>query len=146
VSRGYTLMELIVVLAVLAIAAAVVAPAVGRTVDDVKARAEVAGVAAFLRGAREQAVARQQAYEVVLDPGTHALLLRRAGRGDESVVQASRPLPARLRVEAAVPRVVFLPYGMSTGARFALEAPGPRVYVVTVDVLTGRVATRRGSP
>jgi general secretion pathway protein H len=146
VSRGYTLMELIVMLAVLAIAAAVVAPAVGRTVDDVKTRAELAGVAAFLRGARERAVTRQHAYEVVLDVGTRALLLRRAGREDEAAVQAVRPLPARLQVQAEIPRVVFLPHGMSSGARFAFEAPGPRRYVMTVDVLTGRVTTRRGGP
>ena len=34
-TRGYSLMELVVVLAILAVAASVVAPAVGRTADDV---------------------------------------------------------------------------------------------------------------
>jgi hypothetical protein len=32
---------------------------------------------------------------------------------------------------------------MSTGARFAIEAPGARAYVIAVDALTGRVSTRR---
>jgi hypothetical protein len=40
--------------------------------------------------------------------------------------------------------VTFFAYGLSTGARFRLEAPGPVVYVVTVSPLTGRVSTRRG--
>jgi prepilin-type N-terminal cleavage/methylation domain-containing protein len=75
---GYTLMELVVVLALLAVAAALVAPAVGRTAEDVMARAEVASVAAFLRVAREQAVTRQQTIEVSLDRDAHSLLLRRA--------------------------------------------------------------------
>ena len=52
------------VLAILAIAAAVVAPGVGRTADGVRARAEVGAIAAFLRSAREQAVTRQHAMEV----------------------------------------------------------------------------------
>ena len=144
-NRGYSLMELVVVLAVLAVATAVVAPAVGRTAEDVRARADVGAVAAFLRAAREQAITRQQTLEVVLDPQAHALLLRRADRGGTPLVQASRAVSPRLRIGAdpASSRVVFLPHGMSTGARFAIEAPGPRAYVIAVDALTGRVSTRR---
>jgi prepilin-type N-terminal cleavage/methylation domain-containing protein len=48
VEKGFTLLELIVTIAVLAVAAAVVAPAVGRGGDALKARAEVAGFAAAL--------------------------------------------------------------------------------------------------
>lgn len=144
-TRGYSLMELVVVLAVLAVATAVVAPAVGRTADDVQARVDVGAVAAFLRAAREQAITRQQAVEVVLDQQAHALLLRRADRDGAGLVQASRAVSPRLRIGAdpASSRVVFLPYGMSTGARFAIEAPGSRAYVIAVDALTGRVSTRR---
>ena len=73
VIRGFSLMELVVVLAILAIAAAVVAPGVGRTADGVRARAEVGAIAAFLRSAREQAVTRRHAMEVRVDErGPHA--------------------------------------------------------------------------
>ena len=143
--RGFSLMELVVVLAVLAIAAAVVAPAVGRTVDSVRARAEVGAVAAFLRAAREQAVTRQQALEVLIDNGTHALVVRRAGREGDAAVLTSRAVSPLLRIEAdpPPPRVTFLPHGMSSGARFAVAAPGSRAYVIAVDALTGRVSTER---
>lgn len=146
-SRAYTLIEVVVVLAVLAVAAAVVAPTVGRAADGVKARAEVAAVAAFLRSAREQAVSRRQPYEVVLEPEARALLLRPAGRDGDGRVQARRHLSPLLHVEAEPPaasRVVFWPQGMATGARFRVEAPGPRVYLIAVDALTGRVRTERG--
>jgi prepilin-type N-terminal cleavage/methylation domain-containing protein len=145
VTRGCTLIELVVVLAVLAIAAAVVGPAVDRTVDGVRVRAEVAAFAGFLRAAREQAVARQVAYEVVLEPEPRALQLRRPG-AEDGPAHARRTFSAALRIEAATPRVTFWPHGMSSGARFAIDAPGPRRYVITVDALTGRVATQpRGS-
>src|SRR6266851_7761778 len=145
--RGYSLVELVVVLAILAVAVAVVAPAVCRTADDVRVRAELAGLAAFLRTAREQAVTRQQALEVTLDPEARVLLLRRPGRDGEARVQASRAVSSLLRVEAdpAMPRLTFLPHGMSSGARFTIEAPGPRAYVITVDPLTGRVTTQRAA-
>ena len=142
-TRGYTLIELVVVLAVVAIAAAVVGPAVGRTVDGVRARAEVAAFAAFLRGAREQAVTRQHAYEVVLDAQPRALQLRRAG-AEPGAVQARRSFSAGLRIEGAVAAVTFWPHGMSSGARFVIEAPGPRRYLITVDALTGHVVTHLG--
>lgn len=139
-------MELVVLLAVLAIATAVVAPAIGRTADGVRARAEVGAVAGFLRSARERAVTRQQALEVLLDGDTHTLVLRRAEREGETAVQANRAVSPLLRIaaDAAPPRVTFFAHGMSSGARFAIEMPGARAYVITVDALTGRVRTQRG--
>ena len=147
-NRGYTLIEVVVVLAVFAVAAAVVAPAVGRTADSVKARTEVTGVATFLRLAREQAVTRQQPYEVIVDPEMRALWLRRMSPESIAPVQASRHLSAVLQIEAAPApagrRVVFLPQGSSSGGHVRVVVPGPRVYVITIDALTGRVTTQRG--
>jgi len=68
VARGFTLLELIVTLAVLAIAAAVVTPAIGRGTEALQARAEVAGFAATLRHARERAIKVQRTHLVVVDP------------------------------------------------------------------------------
>jgi general secretion pathway protein H len=143
VTRGYTLIELVVVLAVLAIATAVVGPAVARTVDGVRVRGEVAAFAAFLRAAREQAITRQLAYDVVLDAEPRALRLRPAG-ADDVGGPTSRTFSAGLRIATTARRVTFWPHGMSSGARFAIDAPGPRRYVITVDALTGRVTTHPG--
>jgi len=138
-------MELVVVLAILGVAAALVVPAVGRTADEVRARAEVASVAAFLRSAREQAVTRQQVLEVVVDRDARGLLLQRPARDGQPTAPARRAFSAILRVEGSArsPGVTFLPHGMSSGARFGVETAGPRAYVVTVDALTGRVTTQR---
>jgi general secretion pathway protein H len=145
VTRGFSFMELVVVLAILAITAAVVAPGVARTVDGVRARAEVGAVAAFLRSAREQAVSGQQTIEVRVDDESHTLVMRRANQAGEAAAPAPRALSPLLRIAAdPLPaRVTFFPRGMSTGARFAIAAPGPRAYVITVDALTGRVSTSR---
>jgi len=144
-ARGFSLMELVVALAILAIAAAVVAPGVGRTADGVRARAEVGAIAAFLRSAREQAVTRRHAMEVRVDDETNTLVMRDAGQPGEAGVRATRGVSALLRIAAdpPAPRVTFFAHGMSTGVRFAISGPGARGYVITVDALTGRVSTTR---
>ena len=140
--RGYTLIETTVVLLVLALAAGLGAPAIGRGLDAIRLRAEVAGVASFLRAARERAITQHHALDVRIDEAGRTLTLN---AGDEDV-RAVRHLTV-LHIEAdprAARTVTFFAYGLSTGGRFRLEAPGPVVYVVTVSPLTGRVSTRRG--
>jgi len=58
----------------------------------------------------------------------------------------ARRLALGVRVLADPPTsrtVTFLPQGLSSGAHLLVEGPGRRAYLVTVDPLTGRVATRR---
>ncbi len=140
--RGFTLIELAVTIMVLAIAAAFVAPAIGRSVDTLRARAEVSGFTGFLRAAREQAVTRREAQEVALDPETRTLVIRVEG---SRFVRSSRSFSYLLRIEPDPPTartVRFQPQGLSSGGTFHLLAPGARRYVVTVDPFTGRVSSR----
>jgi len=143
---GYTLIELVLVVAVLAVASLVAAPAVGRAVDGIRVRTEVAGVASLLRWAREEAVTRGQAREVTLDADGQALLVRRAD-GEAVRVEKRRTLSSLVHVVPTPgpmqPPITFTPRGRSSGGTVRLETVGPRVYLVTVDALTGRVTTRR---
>jgi prepilin-type N-terminal cleavage/methylation domain-containing protein len=142
VRRGYTLIETTVVLLVLALAAGVAAPAVGRGLDAIRLRAEVAGVASFLRAARERAITQHHALDVRIDEAGRTLTLN---AGDEDVRAVRHLSVLHIEADPRVARTVtFFAYGLSTGGRFRLEAPGPVVYVVTVSPLTGRVSTRRG--
>ncbi len=145
--HGYTLIELVIVLAVLAVATAVAVPAVGNAMEGLRARAEVAGLAALLRAAHEQAVERRSTYEVVFEPA--ARLARLAPAGDASVRQVSvvRRFSPLLRLGgdgvATTTRITFLPEGTSTGGQVQVDGPGGRRYRITVDALTGRVSTQQ---
>jgi len=138
--RGFTLIELVVTLFILSLAATVVAPSVVTGVETLRARTEAAGIATFLRGAREQAVTHNRAYEVRVKSDEGVIELR---VGDS--VPATRRLATGVRVSADPPAartITFLPQGLSSGARLRVEM-GSRSYLVTVDPLTGRVTTRR---
>lgn len=139
--RGFTLVELIVTLFVLSLAVAVAAPSVVNGIDTLKTRAEAAGIATFLRAAREQAVTHNRAYEVRVKSDEGIVELR-VGES----VPATRRLATGVRVTADPPAagvITFLPQGLSSGARLRVEMAGRRGYLITVDPLTGRVATRR---
>jgi prepilin-type N-terminal cleavage/methylation domain-containing protein len=139
---GFTLIELAVTLLVLAIAIGIALPTIGRSVDDLRARAEVSGFAAFLRAAREQAVVRGEPHAVRLVPETRSLVIT---GGDVEAVRSMRTFNHLVRIEPDPPEQVvvrFEPQGLSTGGSFRLVGKGRRAYVVTVDALTGRVSSR----
>jgi general secretion pathway protein H len=144
VAKGFTLLELIITLAVLALAAAVVTPAIGRGTDALKARAEVAGFAATLRHAREQAITSRRTHRVVVDPEAHRVsILAPPAAKDDKEVRESRTLSPRLTIEPPqIAEVTFDPRGLASGGDFKLTSGGI-VYHVTVDRLTGRVRSAR---
>jgi general secretion pathway protein H len=138
--RGFTLIELVVTLFILSVAATVVAPSVVTGVESLRARTEAAGIATFLRGAREQAATHNRAYEVQVKSDEGIIELHAGDR-----VPATRRLATGVRVTADPPAartITFLPQGLSSGGRLRVEMAG-RGYLITVDPLTGRVTTRR---
>jgi prepilin-type N-terminal cleavage/methylation domain-containing protein len=141
--RGFTLLELIVTLIVVAVAVGLTVPAIGRSTESLRVRAEVAGFSAMLRHARERAIVTRTAQAVVIDPA--ARRVSRLAGGPEGEVRETRPLSERLTVEAEPPpalTVRFEPQGGSSGADFRLSS-GRVAYRVTVDALTGRVRSVR---
>lgn len=127
---------------VIALAAGLAMPAIGRSTDGLRVRAEVAGVSAFIRRAREGAIVRREVRVVFLDANERVLTDATA----EREVRARRRLPDRLNVEgdgATDVSIRFSPEGLSNGARLRVVAAGGVAYRVSVDPITGRVTSRR---
>ncbi|MFQ5899523.1 MAG: Tfp pilus assembly protein FimT/FimU [Candidatus Methylomirabilia bacterium] len=140
---GFTLIELVVVLFLLALATGLVLPAVGRGVETLELRAQVAGFSAFLRYGRAQAITKRLAHEVRVDPEAHQLTLFAAGSESPKARKQTSP---RIRFSADPPGalvVTFWPLGFSNGATFRVEAQSGRAYQVTVDPISGRVSSDR---
>jgi type II secretion system protein H len=141
--RGFTLLELVVTLGVVALVVALAIPTIGRSTESVRVRAEVAGFSALLRHARERAIVTNKPQAVVVDANAHRISVRAGGPDGE--VRETRALPERLSVEATPPpalTVRFEPQGGSSGGDFRLTS-GTITYRVTVDALTGRVRSIR---
>ena len=139
--RGFTLLEVLVVLLVMALAVSLAAPTITRSSELIRVRAEVASFSALLRFAREQAITSREAQAVVVDPVERkATLVGAAGE-----VRRTRILPATWTVQADPPThltVRFEPEGNSNGGDFRITA-GSVTYRVTIQPMTGRVRSER---
>jgi general secretion pathway protein H len=143
---GFTLMELLVVLGILALGVALVAPSLNRARLGPTAKRAAYELAASLRSARAAARATNAEHSLTVD-----LWQRRYWAEG---VTAPRQLPSGLAIDLAVPeserlgtgaaRVRFFPDGSASGAGIVLN-DGRSSASVSVDWLTGDVRIRPGS-
>jgi prepilin-type N-terminal cleavage/methylation domain-containing protein len=142
--RGMSLVELVVVIALLAVMAAAVAPALPPVAHRTgNPGAELLGV---LREARRMAIERQREVSVVVDFAKGAFWV--VSSGDSVAPPDGRPLSgaALSRSPAAEPRVEFRfdRSGAAVGQSFTLVESGTSV-VVGVEPWSGEPYSRRGS-
>ena len=138
--RGFTLLELIVVLLVMALAAGLAAPSITRSADGLRMRTEIASFSAVLRHAREQAITTRRPHRVVVDPNQHVI---RVYTGEE--IRRTRTIPSRWTFDtrdAPTLAVRFEPHGSSSGGEYRIAADDI-AWRVTIDAFTGRVRTVR---
>jgi general secretion pathway protein H len=136
-----TLLELLVVLSIMAVVAAMVVPMFGSGVSTAELKGAARQVAAGLRLARSEALATRQETRVLLD------LERRTFRADPESREHELPRAIEIKLFTAqsdlvsdrVGAIRFFPDGGSNGGRVTL-AVGERKYGVDVDWLSGRVA------
>jgi len=137
-SEGFTFVELIVVLVILAAVAALVAPSVSRTIVSARLRTAASDVRTSLARGRALAVAGAEERAVAFD-------LSRGEFGVDN--EAVRLLPDTIRLGAVLPgedrkeqgnvRVRFFPDGSGDEAEISVTAEDGGTLRVTVDPLTG---------
>jgi general secretion pathway protein H len=138
--RGFTLVELLVVFAMVALITAIVPVAFDRVRESAQYRDAVRGVLAEMKQARYRALAegRDVRFQVDLERRTFGL----EGRPAKTV-----PEPLRLRttvaeIELGADRkagIRFLPSGGATGGTVEIVRPGGAGVRLTVDWLSGAI-------
>ena len=140
-TRGLTLLELLIVLALMAMITAFVFPMFGGPVSTSALRASARSIAAGLRLARSEAVSQRRETFLTLD------VAGRRFKVDDDPREHALPKGIELKLFTAqndlvsdkVGAIRFYPDGGSNGGRITVAA-GTRKYDVDVDWLTGRVA------
>lgn len=140
-SRGFTLIELMVVLAVLALLLTVAVPFFPKALPGAEIKGAARELAAGLRTARSRAITLNREVGFTLDVEGRRFAVNEVGE--------ARELPPDVEISFVTARselldettgvIRFFPDGSSTGGRVSL-AHGARGYHVDVDWLTGRIS------
>jgi general secretion pathway protein H len=139
-TSGFALIEILCVLAIIGLLAAIILPAIPRTTNRARLESYAVETAALLKADRNTALRRQVAVATEVDADTRAIRSGVTGRilrlpGDVTV-QAM--LASRCGSRPAGRSIDFFPSGMSCGGVIALARPGFG-YEVRVNWLTGVV-------
>lgn len=126
--RGFTLLEALVVLAVVALVAAIGYPELQRGYTAIEARRARGEVSAAMLMARAQALRAGRPMSLVPAPGRTGIVIG----GGKTI-----PLSGRSRIEAVPAQIWFYPDGSSTGGQLTLITANSRtVYAVERDLGT----------
>jgi len=141
--RGFTLVELLVVLVIAALVLALVGTSISRSISGAEMRNAARKVAASLRYTRTQAILTksEQVFLVDTERRTFQAANREAEQLPEGLNVELNTARSELTSEAAG-GIRFYPDGGSTGGNVRLEANG-RVYQVNVTWLTGEASLQR---
>ncbi len=138
--RGFTLIEMVCVLAIIAMLASVLLPLIPRQTSRSRLQAYALQAATLLKADRNAAIRRGSDVLTTVDAGTRSI---RSGATSETVripddVHFDALLPQTCHQHAALSTISFFANGMSCGGTIALTRLDAG-YEVRVNWLTGRV-------
>jgi type II secretion system protein H len=108
-ARGITLLEMLVVMTLIGLLAAIAAPSVGSGVETVRLRSTSERLAATLRTARTRAMRARHYMQVSVDPKSGVVELRDLEGGSVASSVASWEIPSTIQVQSDQ-RLAFLVY------------------------------------
>ena len=161
-SRGFTLLELLVVLVIISLMSALIVPSLAGSLSGMNLKTNAKKISAALRYAQSRAVSEKVTCEAWFDFDKNKVsiiavagLKDEAGRdhSDKDMEKTEKPktyfLPDGIRLEKGVSssievdsglfRILFLPAGGSSGGEVILVNERGKKYKVSVDFITGGV-------
>ncbi len=161
-ARGFSLLELVVVLALLSLSVALMAPSLSRFSKSVELKAAAKKVAAILRNCRSEAIHKGKVYQVVFDSNLMTVKIQTIDSneeqgGDEKKETTATPksyaLPAGVQMkelniesnqyDSDLPAIEFYPNGASNGGDLLLDTQTQKGYRIKVHFLTGTVVIEK---
>ena len=138
--RGFTLLEIVCVLAIIALLAAVLLPFIPHETSRSRLQAYALQTAALLKTDREAAITRRTSVATLVDAEARAI---RSGASRAAIlipndVRFDALLPQTCRQQAALSTISFFANGTSCGGTIALTRFDTG-YEIRVNWLTGRI-------
>jgi general secretion pathway protein H len=143
--QGFTLLELVVVLALVSLLLGLMVPSLQHSISREKDRANIRQLATVLRLARSQATTSHQRVRVFLNKENGRYWLEGSNR--QGVLAGMRLGDTRLVWEDSNRRqgyIAFYSDGTSSGGKLVMTDPIGRLYNLEVEIITGKVTLKTG--
>lgn len=137
--RGVTLIEALIVVALISVVAAVSYPSVSAGLDALRMRQTSDQVVKFLSAALDRADRKQQVVQLVIAPGTDEVPASLLARSEDLSFNRSMVLPPPFRMNGPQETRMYLLYPGGSVPRIAIEIthPAGRRRTIGTDPLTG---------
>jgi len=161
-NKGFSLIEVTVVLLIISLTIALVAPSLSRFSSTVELKGAAKKVSAILRYYRSEAVNRGKVYHVLFDSDLNEVRIQRVlleeeqGEGEkkeDNVPPQTYTIPKGVHIKEVnvestqypsdLPTIEFYANGGSNGGAITLDSQGRQGYKIEVDFLTGVVAVQK---
>ncbi len=161
--RGFTLLEVIVVLILFALSTALVIPSLSRFSKGIALKGCAKKVSAILRYCRSEAVNRGKIYQILFDSESQEVKVQSMPwmeeegseeKKEEKVPEKRYSLPDPVHIKEVkvdstrypsdLPAIEFYPNGGSNGGSILLDSPGRKGYRININFLTGMVEIENG--
>jgi general secretion pathway protein H len=142
-SRGFSLIELIVVLIILSLSISLVFPSLSRFSKAIELKGTVKKVSAILRHCRSEAVNKGKVYQVLIDSDlrqARVQSLEEMGedeKREEKIQKKIYQIPDGIQINEAL--IEFYPNGGSNGGSILFSSQNRKGYKIEVHFLTGMV-------
>ncbi|MDM8525202.1 prepilin-type N-terminal cleavage/methylation domain-containing protein [Desulfococcaceae bacterium HSG8] len=147
--KGFSLLELLVVLVLMSLVSALVAPRLSGSLDSMNSKTTARKIAASLRYARSQAASQGITHIAVFDGVKKRLTITTSPEAPEDEADRAKiyDLPGEIRMEGRGAdhirtdpfQIAFYPSGSSSGGEIFITDEKERLYKITVDFITGTV-------
>lgn len=160
-ARGFSLLELVIVLFVMSLSIALISPSLSRFSKSAEIKATAQKISSILRNGRSEAVNRREVRRILFDLSSKELRVqsikpedREADESKDKTASAQTfPIPGWVKIRemkigpgqfpSEVPAIEFYPNGGTNGGSFLLEGEDQRSYRIQVHSVTGAVKVER---
>ena len=157
-NKGFSLVELIVVLVIMSLSISLVTPSLSQFLRTVELKGAAKKVGGILRYCRSEAVNKGHVVQVLFNPNLREIRVQSKGlterkeeqdKKEDSIPKKAYLLPDGIRIKKVdilstqppsdSPLIEFYPNGGSNGGSILLDSEGRNSYNIEVHFLTGMV-------
>jgi prepilin-type N-terminal cleavage/methylation domain-containing protein len=161
-NRGFTFIEIIVVLVLFAFSVSLVVPYLSRSLMKAELKGSAQKISAILRYCRSESIHKDQVFQIIFDSALREVRVQSLGstekkeeveKKEEKGVHKKYSLPDGVHMEemkipslqdlSEIPTIEFYPNGTSNGGSILLVREGHPGFRIHVHFLTGMVKVER---